>query len=97
MKIHNFDLMGVTVAPHKTDPPLIIDADAVLTSTIAMEHFQPLAGRRTQVRQLDRGIEHVELPQGRALDIRPEPFDPPPPIQGFRQVVGKTRNQRPES
>ncbi len=46
MIVNNLDLLWSSVGPHEADPPLIIDPDAVLASTIAFQHFQPIAGRK---------------------------------------------------
>jgi hypothetical protein len=41
------DLRAVSVAlpPHETEPPLIVDSDAMLTLTVAVELLQAVAGR----------------------------------------------------
>src|SRR6516225_8531105 len=39
----NIDRAGRAAGPLKTDPPLIVDADAVLALPIALEGFQPVA------------------------------------------------------
>jgi hypothetical protein len=35
MIIDNLDLVRVSIAPYEANPPLLIDADAVLTGTVA--------------------------------------------------------------
>src|ERR1039457_7032924 len=34
--VHYFDIVSIIVAPHKTDSPLVIDADAVLADAIIL-------------------------------------------------------------
>jgi hypothetical protein len=49
MVINDFDicLAGGSVGPLKTNPPLAIDAGAVLALTIIVEGFRPVAPTRT--------------------------------------------------
>ncbi len=56
MVIDNFNFEGMTALEPETNPPLAIDANAPLPSTITRELFQ-LIGRR-QVQILDPGQPH---------------------------------------
>jgi hypothetical protein len=49
--IHDLDVIGVTGLPAKAYPPLVIDANAVLTAPIALECFQPVTRWRPQIIQ----------------------------------------------
>jgi len=40
MVISNFNFISIVVCPFKTNPPLIIDSDTVLTFAAAIQHFQ---------------------------------------------------------
>src|SRR5579859_7071753 len=51
MVIGNPDLIGVWLFPLKADTPPVIDTDAVLPSTIALQGLEPAAGRRKQICQ----------------------------------------------
>lgn len=42
MIIRNFNVIGVSLTPLKADTPLIINTNAVLTFTIAVELFEPV-------------------------------------------------------
>ncbi len=46
--VHDFDLVGTIVVPHKADTPLVIDADAVLSFAVPLERFQMVAGGNPQ-------------------------------------------------
>ena len=70
MIVDDFDVRRACFRPAKTDPPLIVDANAVLPHSIALESLQAIAGRRAQRRQQRRGVEHVELARG---DFRERP------------------------
>jgi len=64
------DLNVVCVAspPHEADPKPVIYPDAVLTPSIPLECFEPVAGNGGELTQLGRRVEHLEFPQRRALD-----------------------------
>jgi hypothetical protein len=34
--VHNFDLFGLALIPNEANSPLVVDTDAVLSSTVAM-------------------------------------------------------------
>jgi len=68
MIIHDLDFKGVPLAPRKANPPLVIDADAVLTFPIAFEAFQAISWQRRERPEIRRGVEHVEFPKSLALD-----------------------------
>ena len=49
MVVHDFHLLRVAAAPDETNPPLIIDADAVLAGPVAFQSLQPVARRCKQI------------------------------------------------
>ena len=71
------------VWPFKTDPPLVIDADAVLPITISGQCFKTIAGQDGKILQHGRCFQAVEFQARRALDSR-ERFHPFP----SREVSG---------
>ena len=46
MVVDDFDLMRVAVAPHETDPELVVDPNAVLPGAVTLKSFQLVAGQR---------------------------------------------------
>ena len=68
MVIGDFDAVGAAIPPDEADPPLIVDADAVLAGTIAFQGFQPIAGRGLQVQEVRRRVNHVQFTQGNLGD-----------------------------
>jgi hypothetical protein len=58
MTIDNFDVMRVSSSPLKTDAPLTIDWDTVLSFPVAVQRFEPVAGRNQQVLEPDRRIDN---------------------------------------
>jgi len=51
--------MGIAIPPLETHPVLVVDADAMLTLTIAFESFQPIARQRREIVQAGGVIEHL--------------------------------------
>jgi hypothetical protein len=47
--INNFDLIRVTIAPFKADAPLIINTNTEPPGTIALQQFEPIRRRNSQV------------------------------------------------
>lgn len=70
-------------APDEADPPLVVDSNAVLSSPIASQAFQPVPGRAPQIPQDIRRVQEEQLPVSLALDVgcqprRPLPLENPP-------------------
>jgi hypothetical protein len=61
--VDDLDIFG-TILPHEADPPPIVDPDRVLPDPTALQGFQSVAGRLTQVLKAGSRIEHVELAGG---------------------------------
>jgi hypothetical protein len=55
--IDDFHIVGITVFEPKAQPPLVVDADAVLAAAPALQWFQAVAGRNAQVVERGSGIE----------------------------------------
>jgi hypothetical protein len=56
----NVDRARRACRPREANPPLVIDADAVLTGTIAFESFQSVSANCSEVFETRRRIEAVE-------------------------------------
>lgn len=61
MIIRYLDFPGIRPIPSETNPPLIIDPDAVLSFPITFELFQPVSGRLTQVLNSPGVIQHPKF------------------------------------
>lgn len=68
MVIDNFDFKRVAVLPQKTDSPLIIYANAVLTRSPTLQFFQPVSRRDSQVVQTRGGVNRDEFPQHQTME-----------------------------
>src|SRR5260370_22780748 len=54
-------VFGTRIGPPEHDPPLIIDADRVLTRQIALKSFKAVAGRRAQGLKKSGGGPHTAV------------------------------------
>src|SRR5215210_6489022 len=66
--VHDLDALRPSVGPGKADPPLVVDTDAVLASSVASECLQSVARRHTEIVEGHRGVEDRQLPQRRPED-----------------------------
>jgi hypothetical protein len=87
--VNDLDLLRAGGCPHEADAPLVIDTDAVLTSPSALQRFQTVPRRDTELSKCDGGAELTELAQCRALDPRVERSDSLSIPQPFRVAVGE--------
>ena len=69
MVIHYLNLNYVAILPSKTDPPLFIQADAVLPQAFTSKHLEAIGRRDTQVLQCHGAIQHAQLPEGDLLNV----------------------------
>jgi hypothetical protein len=69
--VDNLDVVRFVGNPAKTYTPLIVDSDAVLAETIALQPFQAIAWRRAQIGQGGSSVYHGQLSNCRAFE-RPE-------------------------
>jgi hypothetical protein len=65
--INDFDAICVTLLPFETDPPLIIDPNAVLPLTISMQPLQLVSGRTAKVIERFCRIQQQKSSQGHTM------------------------------
>jgi len=70
--VHNFNIKGIVVFPAQTDPPLVVDADAVLPFAVALQCSQPVSRRNLEFVKALCLMQVQELAAGATLN-RPEP------------------------
>jgi hypothetical protein len=63
MIVDDLDIETMAIAPNKTDAPLIVDANRMLTFAIAAQRFQLVSGRRCQNAQFGCGVQMKQLSQ----------------------------------
>src|SRR5579872_4215647 len=61
--VRNLNVARVALFPVKADPPLIVHTDAVLSCAVAVQFFQPIPRRHTQVVERIRGVQQQQLAQ----------------------------------
>ena len=81
--INNFNLHDAALRPFKTKPPLIIDANAMLTFSVFLQGFEFVLWRNFQVIQITCPIEHGQLAQRNCFNIDPA-LDP----HTLKQLLG---------
>jgi hypothetical protein len=67
--VHDFDLVSAVVEPNKTDSPLIVDANAVLSFSFALQGFQVIARWHSQTDQFSDSMQLQQLAPSHALDV----------------------------
>jgi hypothetical protein len=56
-------VVGVAIPPSETDPPLIVDANAVLPGPITAQLLQAVSGRDAKIIQDLRRVDRNKLPE----------------------------------
>ena len=73
MVIDDLNLVGIPITPDETNSPLVIDADAVLPSPVAVQGFQPVSRWHAQVLQRPSTVQVFELAPGCVLQVGRQP------------------------
>lgn len=90
--VDDLDIERVGRAPDEADTPLLIDADAVLTSAIALERFEPVAWGHAKVGEGLGRIENYEFPKRNALEACRQPARATTLKERFRVGVAEGAN-----
>jgi len=61
MVVDYLDFVRIAIAPYKANPPLVINADAVLSFPVPAHLLQSIAGRRRQIAQFRCAVQLSEL------------------------------------
>jgi hypothetical protein len=57
-------VVGVSVPPHKTNTPLVVDADTVLPRSVTFKSMESVTRRYFQIHQTFGRVQHQELSSG---------------------------------
>ena len=87
--VSDFRIEDIADFPTETYPPLIVDPDTPLTSPVAVELFQPVAGRNPDEVKCGSGVQLLEFALGNALDILRQPCGKPAMKKFFGLFAGK--------
>ena len=63
-------ILGAVFAEHQAEPPLLVDADAVLSLTISRERFETIARRNTKILKTHRSIKLLQFAEGALSNVR---------------------------
>jgi hypothetical protein len=88
MIVDDLNVPSFAIAPHKTDPPLIVNADAALTLAVAVQSLQTIARRYTQIVELFCRVDRKQLRTSASLNLRRQIADGVPsklPLSVYRQ------------
>jgi hypothetical protein len=91
--IHDFDFICIAVAPYEAEPPLIVDADAVLAGAVALERLQSISRRNAKILQPLGCMKVEQLAPGHALDC-PESRHRPVLEKRFGVMAAKRSDQK---
>lgn len=70
MVINDFNIFGTSFCPSEADAPLPVYTDAVLSGSIALERFQSITGRYSQVLEICGNFKLSQFPAGNGGDAR---------------------------
>ena len=90
MAVDDLDIGWPSIRPDEANPPLIVDADAVLTLPVASQPLQPIRGRRPKIADDLRLIEQAQLTRRDALSVRRRPAALPPQRPSSRLLAQST-------
>jgi len=68
MVVDDLDILGACSGPAKADPVLVVDADRMLSGTVAFERLEPVARRDSQVVQPTGDLQLTQLAPRDLLD-----------------------------
>jgi hypothetical protein len=71
--IDNLDVGGVTIAPHQTHAPAIVDVNAVLSGSIPRKLFEAIGRGDLQIGEGTGIVEHTQFPSSDLRDVRWQP------------------------
>lgn len=94
MVVHDLYVKSGPVPPDKTQPVLIIDSNAVLSSAIAVQRFQAISRRDLQVIERHGGVQNSKLLEGSSVQISGYATTRPRPPQLLCPGVPETRYHR---
>jgi hypothetical protein len=68
MIVDDLNVVGVPLAPDEAEPPLVVDSDAALSLSVAVQCLQAISRRRNKVPQFRGAVQLPKLPPRDMLD-----------------------------
>ena len=96
MIIHYLDVVGIPTSPFKTDAPLVVNADAILTLSVVRQFLQTVRRRYAQILQDLGSVQDVKSPSGNPLDVMREFARELTIEESFRFLAREGLNHHPE-
>jgi hypothetical protein len=94
--VHDFDVPGTAIVKAEAQSPLVIDAYAVLPSTIAAKGFEAIVGRYPKIVEPSRTVKHLQLSFSNDPHVRPAGI-PSAGKEGFGRPAAKGLDHTAES
>jgi hypothetical protein len=69
--VNDLNVPGIALIETKAQAPLVIDAYAELTRTVALEEFEPIVRGHPQVFKSSGTVEHLQLALGHGPEMHP--------------------------
>jgi hypothetical protein len=66
--VHDLNFVSIPLAPNEAKTPLVVNPNAVLSLSAAMQSFQAISGGRCQIAQFRGAVQLPELAPRDALD-----------------------------
>jgi hypothetical protein len=92
--IYDLYVPSFASAPYKTNPPLIIDPDAMLSSPVPFQGLQTIAYRNAQIVQMLGRVNRAQFCPGSRLNLMSQASDLKPGKNRGRDLVGKAFDHR---
>jgi hypothetical protein len=89
--INDLDGFSTCPRPLEADTPLIVDANTVLTESLAFQHFESIAWRNLEIRESGSNLQLAELSPSCGLNVY-KPSDALAPGKG----LGVRAPERPD-
>lgn len=78
------------LCPEETDPPLVVDANAVLAGPVAAERLETMGRRQAEIAQSSGGDDTLKSHPRTPLDVRRQSPYVPPLIDLLRVAVAES-------
>jgi len=88
--VHDLDFPCFTLAPPEADPPLIVDADAMLTASVTVQDFEAVTWRNPKIVKLLCRVDSKKFGSRTALDLVGHTPNHVASEEGDRTLVGET-------
>lgn len=74
MVIDDLNTLRMAISPEKANPPLVIDANAIRSLAISLQHFKSIRRRQPKIFQPRGRINRIELHECPLLNLAWESF-----------------------